>query len=106
MTWTTLDQLNDTSVEGVLSYPSLDFPIFWPLIQLVIFIVLAMISYFAEKDRVGRGNFLSSLAVSSFVSLILAVLMRVRLHLIDKLTFNIELVICFIFIALYMLTKD
>lgn len=105
MTYTTLDELNDTSLETILQFPSRDFALFWPLIQLAFFIIIVLASYYAEKDRTGRGNFLSSLAVGGWVSIIVGMFFN-YLQLIDRTTFIITFVLSAIFIAIYMLTDN
>lgn len=100
MTWTTIDALNQTDLRDVLQYPNLEFPFLWVLVLFAFFTIVTLASYFSEKERIGRGNFLSSLAVGSFVSVIFALLMRL-LSLIDKTTLIIAFVLMIIFVAIY-----
>jgi len=99
----TLDALNDTSIKGILQFPSLGFAFFWPLIQLAIFFIVVFSSYFAEKERTGRGNFLSSLAVGGFISIIVGLLLNL-MEVIDRTTFVITFVLGIVFVVIYMLT--
>lgn len=99
----TLDALNDTSVKGIMQFPSLDFALFWPLIQFAIFWIIVFSSYFAEKERTGRGNFLSSLAVGGFISIIIGLLLNL-MEVIDRTTFVITFVLGIICVVIYMLT--
>ena len=103
MAFTELDALNDSSLKSILQFPSIDFALFWPLIQLTLFFIVVFTSYFAEKERTGRGNFLSSLAVGGFISIIVGLLLNL-MQLIDRITFVITFVLGIVLIVIYMLT--
>jgi|TARA_Y100000310_G_scaffold97876_1_gene95550 tryptophan-rich sensory protein len=103
MAYTGLEDLNDTTLKGILQFPTLDFPYFWPLIMFALFIIIGFSSYFAEKERTGRGNALSSLAVAGFVNIALSTILSI-LDLIDRTSLIISIVISLIFIAIYLLT--
>lgn len=103
MTFIELDALNDTSITGILAFPNLNTPSFWPLILFGIFAVITLGTFFSEKERRTTGNFLSSLAVASFVNIVLSALLKM-MNVIDQTTLIISLVISFIFIAIYLLT--
>jgi hypothetical protein len=104
MPLTDLSDLNNTDLQGILQFPSIDFSFFWPFIQFALFAVIVLASYFNEKERVGRGNFLSSLAVGGFVSIVFGAIFWIS-NLIDGTTLAITLTLGIIFIAIYMLTR-
>lgn len=104
MAYPGLDVINDTSIKGILQYPNISTPSFYPLILFGIFVVVSLATYFSEKERTGRGNFLSSLAVAGVLNIVLSVLLNL-MTLISTLTLIVSMVISFIFIAIYLLTK-
>lgn len=69
MTYITLDEINQTDLASVLSYPSVNNPEFFPLMLFTFFVVITLVTFFREVIREGKGNFLSSLAVGSFVNI-------------------------------------
>lgn len=72
MPLTGLEDLNITTADQILTFPLIDAPYFWGTILFFLFWIFTFLTYFEEKDRVGRANFLSSLAVSSLVIIVLA----------------------------------
>jgi hypothetical protein len=66
--------INDTTIEGILSYPTQGSPYFWLWIFGAIFFIFALTSYYKEVSLFGKGKLLSSLVVSSFFITCLAVL--------------------------------
>jgi len=103
MTYTTLESLNDTSLRGLLSFPTLDMTFFYAILLWTIGLILAISSYFFEKDRTGKGNFISSLAVSSFIMVVLSVILR-YLELISREVLIINVVLTVIFVSAFLLT--
>jgi putative exporter of polyketide antibiotics len=70
-----LSSLNSNSgIGGLLAFPNAIDPLFWTVILTGIFSVLTLTMYFREKSLTGRGNLLSSAAVSSLACIMLAVL--------------------------------
>lgn len=104
MTYTGLENLTDTSFKAMLQFPSIDTPLFYPIILFALFMITTISSYFFERDRVGKGNFLSSLAVSSLTILVLAMILRL-LELISREILIIHMVVSLVFIGLWMLTN-
>lgn len=105
MVFTGIETLNDTSLEGILAFPSLEMPSFWPLILFAIYIIVTLSSYFSERETERRGNLLSSLAVAGFVNVVLSGILSI-IGIIDRTTLIISIVISSIFIGIYMLTKN
>jgi fatty acid desaturase len=60
------DYPNQTTIEGILSFPTQSSPNFWLYILIAIFLIFTLSSYNREVKVFGRGKFLSSLVVSSF----------------------------------------
>lgn len=70
-----LSSLNDNAgIGGLLALPNASYPWFWTTIIGGIFIILSLTLYYSEKSLKGRGNFLSSMAVSSLACIIISVL--------------------------------
>lgn len=63
---------NNSGISGLLALPNASFPLFWTTIIGGIFIILTFTMYFSEKSLKGRGNMLSSMAVSSLACIFLA----------------------------------
>lgn len=55
-----------------LSLPNSSFPFYWAWIIGGLWFILTSSLYFTEKLKIGRGNILSSMAVSSFGILVLS----------------------------------
>lgn len=68
------DYPNATDIGGILAYPTQGSPNFWLWIFGAIFFIFTFSSYYAEVKVFGKGKLLSSLVVSSFFVLVLAVL--------------------------------
>ena len=104
MTYSTLENVTDLDLKGFLQFPSTDTIIFWPLILFAIFIVFTLSTFFREVRREGRGNILSSLAVSGFVVTAIAVIFSL-LELIQTHIIVVTFVISVVFQVIYLLTK-
>lgn len=74
MAFTRLEEINNGSLTltQLLSYPATGFTYFWGAIFFAIWIILASITFFEERFRLGKGNLLSSLAISSFAVMVLS----------------------------------
>ncbi len=72
MTFTKLEDLNITGIEDVLSFPLTGDFWFWGKILLAIFTIITFFTFFEERERLGRGNLLSSLAVASLITIVLS----------------------------------
>ncbi len=104
MTYTQLEELPNLDLRGFLQFPSLDTPIFYPLLLFAIFIIFTLSTFFREVRREGKGNFLSSLAVAGFVTTAIAVIFSL-LALIQVQIVVITFVISIVFQVIYLLTK-
>lgn len=62
------------TIADLLAYPNAVYPYFWAWILFVIWGVIALTTYFKEKEEKGFGRMLESGAVASMVVIVLAVL--------------------------------
>lgn len=90
------DYMNETSIEGILSYPTQASPFFWLWILAGIFIIFSLASYNREVKILGRGKLLSSFVVSSFFVVVLGTLGTI----VGFITSEI-LIYCIIFFAIF-----
>ena len=104
MTYTQLEDLGELSLRQLLQFPSLDTPIFYPLILFAIFLVFTLSTFFMEVRRTGRGNIISSLAVAGFVTTAIATIFSF-LALIQTEVVVLALVISLVFQVIYLITK-
>ncbi len=74
MAFTKLEDLNTTGIEDILSYPLTGDFWFWGKILLAIFTIITLFTFFEERERLGKGNLLSSFAIASLVTIILSFL--------------------------------
>ena len=72
MAFTGLEEVNSTSVEGILTYPLTGDFYFWAKIFFGLWIVLGFSTFFEERKRLGTANIFSSFAVSSIAVIIMA----------------------------------
>ncbi len=100
-----LDNQSNIDLQTLLSYPSLNTPLFWPGILFVIYLVIASLTFFREAQREGKANLLSSLAVAGYVTVALSGILSL-LQLIEISIVITILVISLVFQALFLLTKS
>ena len=105
MTYTELQDIGDLGLRKILQFPSIDTPIFYPLMLFVIFMVFTFATFFREVSREGKGNFISSLAVAGFVTTAIATVWSF-LELIQVQIVVLTFVISLIFQVIYLLTKE
>ena len=74
MPFTGLEALNESGVDGILSFPLTGDFYFWAKILFGIWFIIASGFYFEERKRLGKGNMLASAAVASFAVIVLAVM--------------------------------
>jgi len=108
MNWLVWKTLEDVSTNGssndlvsILTIPSLDIPIFYPLILFAIFIILTTTIFFRQVDREGRGEFLASISVASFSTSLIALSMRL-LGIIGAKTLTWTVSVSVVLIAIYL----
>jgi len=104
MVYQTLENnITDIDLQKLLNFPSLDYPLFYPLLLSAFFIIFASASYFREVQRQGSGDFLSSLAVSGFVTIAIAVILSL-LELISTTVLVITIVAALVFQVFFLLS--
>ena len=104
MAYTELTEIGTIDLGTILRFPSIDTPIFYPVLLFVIFLIFSLGTFFRELRRESRANILSSLAVGGFVTTIMAFIFSL-LGLIQRATVIITLVTSIIFISIYLLTN-
>lgn len=103
MTYTELQDLGSIGLRELLNFPNLDTPNFYPIFLFVVFIVFVSMSFYREMRREGKANLLGSLAVGGFVTIAFATGLSL-LGLIQVEIMVITLVICMVFVVLFLLT--
>lgn len=69
-----LENITVDGPEDILTYPLTGDFYFWAKILFGIWVVLGLSTFFEERLRLGKGNFLSSFAVSSIAVIVLALI--------------------------------
>ena len=106
-TFQTMQDLNQTGINGVLVTASTAVPFLPALILFAMFIILSFGAYFSSVRRTGRSdNFVGSLAVAGFVTVVIAFLMTLIPNFIDTYTLSITIVIEIIFVMWLFLSRD
>lgn len=109
MAWRGIDNVTstgaDTDVTSFMTFPSLDFPEFWGLILFSFFAILTLRLFYSQKESTGRGDFISSAAVGSFGTALLSIVLNLA-GIVDRTILIFTMSICFVFVAIYFLTKD
>ncbi len=63
---------NDSGIGGLMSLPNSSYPYFWAWIMGGIFIIITLTMYYKDKEKVGKGKILSSMAVASLAVILLS----------------------------------
>ena len=104
MTYTQLEELPTLTLREFLKFPSIDTPMFYPILLFAIFLIFTFSTFFREVRRIGKGNILSSLAVAGFVTTAIATIWSL-LGIIQVQVVVLTFVISLIFQVLYLITK-
>lgn len=96
--YATMESLNATGMNGILSVASTAVPILPGLILFALFIIITMGSYWAETRRKGRGDLPASMAGAGFVTCVVAFLMS----MIPNFITNVTIVPCVILEILFV----
>ncbi len=104
MTYTEIHDLGNITIRQIFTFPNIDTPSFYPILLFVIFLVFALMSFFRELGREGKGNFLSSLAVAGYVTTAMATAMTF-LDMIQYEVVVVILVLSLIFQILFFISK-
>ncbi len=62
---------NSSGIGGLLSLPNASYPYFWAWILGGLWVIITLTTYIKEKDKIGKGRILSSMAVACLAILFL-----------------------------------
>lgn len=69
-------ELSDISINGTIgdfmTFPNSIYPYFWAWIIGGLWLIISLTLYYKEKEKIGKGRMLSSMAVSSLACMILS----------------------------------
>lgn len=99
------DYPNGTTIESILTYPTIGSPYFWLWILEGLFIISFLSSFFSEVKLFGKGKILSSFVVSSFFIVVLGTLGSV-IGFITKEILIILIVQFVVFLAIFFFSSD
>ena len=75
LAYRTLEDINQTGINGILVTASDAVPILPALILGALFIIISFASYFSVQRRIGRGDLPASFAVAGFVTVVVGFIM-------------------------------
>jgi|AntAceMinimDraft_18_1070375.scaffolds.fasta_scaffold60575_3 putative exporter of polyketide antibiotics len=104
MTYETIDNITNQTLQGFLSFPTRGVPLFYPVILLAIYLVITFLTFFREVRREGRGNLISSFAVGGYVTTAIAFIFSL-MNLVQTHVVIYVLVISIVFQAIFLLTR-
>ena len=99
-----LETLVDTSITGILAFPTSCDYYFWAKIMFAFWLIISMTLYFADKKRVFKSDMVSAMGVSSVVTIFVA-LIGTLLKIIQRDIFIFTMVIGVVFIIFWLLKK-
>ncbi len=99
-----IETLTDTSIVGILSYPTICDTQFYAKIMAAIFIILAFGLFMRDRERETKPDLISNLGVSSIAVIFLS-LIGTLIGMIQQTIFIEISVIGMIFIVIWMLKK-
>lgn len=100
-----LEELTDTSLIGILQYPASCVHYFYAYIMIALWLILTLILFRRDQDKLGKGDFISSMAVSSIAIFFLATI-GTGLEIITSDIFIEMLVAMSILVVIWMLRRD
>lgn len=106
MTYITPTQYNVTGLESLMQYVSYTIPIFVPLLLFGLFMIVLLSSYFAQRYRDGRGDFLASFVVAGFLTTIVAYLLMLMPGVVNSLTLVVCTIVTVIGVLILLNTED
>ena len=109
MTYTTLDNLtqngSSSDLIGILNLPNMAFGWAWNLVLFAIFAIITLRLFFKDYELKGRSDFISSLVPASFITVLLAVILK-AMTLISSASLIIWVVIFAVIVAILVLTNS
>ena len=91
---------NSSGIGGIMKLPSSSYPYFWAWILGGIWAIMVLTMYFKEKDKIGKGKILSSMAVACLAIILLSTMGTV-LGIVSVEIMVYILVLGFIIIAIW-----
>lgn len=55
---------NESGIAGIMSLPNSSYPYYWAWILGAIWVIIVLTMYFKDKEKIGKGLILSSMAVA------------------------------------------
>lgn len=72
--FTDLSNLSQNATIGdFMAFPNASYPYFWAWIIGAIWVIITLTLFFTEKDKIGKAEILSNLAISSFACIVLSI---------------------------------
>jgi len=99
-----IETLTDTSITGLLSFPTLCDQFFWVKIMGAIFIIIAFTLYQTDRAREVKADMISSLGVSALATIFLS-LIGTLIGFLQTDNFILIFVVGMVFIVIWMLKK-
>jgi uncharacterized membrane protein len=98
-----LETITDMTLTGILKYPLTCDYYFYLKIIAGLFIIISATLFFEERKRVGRGDILSAMGISSIAIIFIALLGSI-IGILTAELFIITLVVCIVFIVIWILS--
>ena len=106
LAYKTLEQINQTGINGILATSSDAVPLLPALILFALFIILSFGAYFSTVRRIGYASMPSVFAVAGFVTTVIAFMMSIIPNFINTLTIGFCVIIEIGFVFWLYLSKD
>lgn len=100
-----IENLTNSTILGILQYPTTCFYNFYLLIMVAIFVVFTFSLYFAEKTFSARGDIVSSMGVSAILTIFLATIGS-AVGIIQRDTLLTIIAVGMVFIVVWFLKRD
>lgn len=104
MTCAGLETLTDTTITGILAFPTSCFYRFYEGIMVAFFIIIAMVLYNRDKDKFLKSDMVSAMGVSAMATIFVA-LIGTFIKVIQPDIFIEIFVIGMIFIVMWLIKK-
>ena len=99
-----IETLIDTSITGILSYPTICDPNFYVKIMGAFFIILAFSLFMNDRRREVKADMISSMGVSAIATIFLSLIMTL-IGMLQADKFIAILVVGMIFVVIWMFKK-
>ena len=91
---------NSSGIGGLMKLPNSSYPYYWAWILGGLWVIMVLTMYFKEKEKIGKGKILSSMAVACLAIIFLSVL-GTALEIVSVDIMVKLLVLCFMIIAIW-----